>query len=103
MNKLDCTLLCSNGYVYDNDLLFNFVIEVDKNNNFILELCDKKVPLRKMYEYKTTTIKGNLFDDNREYINKYDNNLKNYIRQYIKHQSAFRYGVKKIKASCILQ
>ena len=73
MNKLNCTLLCSNGYIYDNDLLFNFVIEVDKNNNFILELCDKKVPLRKMYEYKTTTIKGNLFEDTREYINKNDN------------------------------
>ena len=40
--KLNCTLLVSNGLKYDKDLLFNFVIEIDKNNNFILELCDKK-------------------------------------------------------------
>ncbi len=67
MNDLHCTLLCSNGYKYDNKLLFNFVIDIDKNNNFILELCSKKVPLRKMYEYKTTIIKGNIFDDYKNY------------------------------------
>ena len=72
-DSMNCTLLCSNGYIYDNDLLFNFVIDIDSDNNFILELCDKKVPLREMYKYKTTIIKGNLFDDNYEYINKNDN------------------------------
>jgi len=73
--KLNCTLLVSNGLKYDKDLLFNFVIEIDKNNNFILELCDKKIPLRKMYNEKTTTIKGNIFEDYRDYsfINKRSN------------------------------
>ena len=66
-NKLNCTLLVSNGLVHDKDLLFNFVIELDKNNNFILELCDKKIPLRKMYNEKTTIIKGNIFEDYRDY------------------------------------
>lgn len=65
--KMNCTLLVSNGLVHDKDLLFNFVMEIDKNNNFILELCDKKIPLRKMYAEKTTTIKGNIFEDYRDY------------------------------------
>lgn len=72
-SNLNCTLLCSNGYKYDNNLLFNFVISIDSSNNFILELCDKKVPLRDMYKYKTTIIKGNIFEDKYEYINKFDN------------------------------
>ena len=71
---MNCTLLLSNGYKYDNNLLFNFVIDIDSNNNFILELCDKKIPLRDMYKNTTTIIKGNLFNNNYEYINK-DNNI----------------------------
>ena len=69
----DCTLLLSNGYEYDKDLLFNFVIEIDNDNNFILELCDKKIPLRDMYSNITTVIKGNLFNKKIEYINKDSN------------------------------
>lgn len=72
-NKLNCTLLCSNGYKYDDNLLFNFVISLDDNNDFILELCNQKVPLRKMYNYETTIIRGNIFDDKYEYINKNSN------------------------------
>lgn len=70
MHKLDCTLLCSNGHAYDNILKFNFVIDIDEKANFILELCDQKIPLRLMYQYKTTIIKGNLFQDKYEIINK---------------------------------
>ena len=74
MTNLNCSLICSNGYKYDNHLKFNFVIEVNSNDDFILELCDKKIPLRTMYNYKTTIIKGNLFDsENYEYINMGDN------------------------------
>lgn len=72
LNK-NCTLLLSNGYKYDDDLLFNFVIEIDNNNNFILELCDKKITLRDMYSNTTTIIKGNLFNKKFEYINKDSN------------------------------
>lgn len=69
----NCTLLLSNGYKYDDDLIFNFVIEIDNDNNFILELCDKKIPLRDMYSNITTIIKGNLFNKKFEYINKDSN------------------------------
>lgn len=69
----NCTLLLSNGYKYDDDLLFNFVIEIENDNSFILELCDKKIPLRDMYSNTTTIIKGNLFSDDYEYINKDSN------------------------------
>ena len=72
-NEMNCTLLCSNGYIHDNDLLFNFVIDIDSDNNFILELCDKKVPLREMYKCKTTIIKGNIFESKYTYINKEEN------------------------------
>ena len=65
--EMKCSLLVSNGLVHDKYLLFNFVIELDKNNNFILELCDKKIPLRKMYKEKTTIISGNIFEDYKDY------------------------------------
>ena len=61
--SIGCTLLCSNGYKYDKDLIFNFVIDIDSNNDYILELSSQKVPLREMYKNKTTIIKGNIFDD----------------------------------------
>lgn len=73
MNNLNCTIVCSNGLVYDENLKFNFVCELDNDNNFILEFCDKKVPLRNMYNYKTTVIKGNLYDTNYTYTNKFNN------------------------------
>lgn len=74
MKEMNCTLLCSNGYKDDEYLKFNFVIEIDDKYNFILEICSKKVPLREMYQYKTSIIKGNLFEDNKyNYINKDDN------------------------------
>ena len=76
MNKLDCKLLVSNGYSYDKNIKFNFVIDIKENNDFILEICSKKVPLRNMYDNNiTTTFTGNLFDDYKEYkiINKEDN------------------------------
>lgn len=83
MNKLNCTLLCSNGYNYDNDLLLNFVIEIKDDLSFILEICDKKIPLRDIYKYKTTIIKGNLLDKNYEYINKLENNYSKENIDYI--------------------
>jgi len=68
MNILDCKLLVSNGYMYDNNIKFNFVIDIKDNNDFILELCSKKIPLRNMYDNNCTTIiTGNLFDDYKDY------------------------------------
>ena len=68
MNILDCKLLVSNGYMYDNNIKFNFVIDIKENNDFILELCSKKIPLRNMYDNNCTTIiTGNLFDDYKDY------------------------------------
>lgn len=89
MNNLNCTLLCSNGHQYDEKLAFNFVLELDQDKNFILELCDKKIPLRMMYNEKTTIIKGNIFakNTNYSYLNKNDNkyNLEDikYLIDYI--------------------
>ncbi len=68
MNILDCKLLVSNGYMYDNNIKFNFVIDIKENNDFILELCSKKIPLRNMYDNNCTTIiTGNLFDDYKDF------------------------------------
>lgn len=95
LNK-NCTLLLSNGYKYDDDLLFNFVIEIDDDNNFILELCDKKIPLRDMYSNTTTIIKGNLFSDAYEYINRDSNkytkkDIKNIIDFVVKKNIKYHY------------
>ena len=75
MHKYECSLICSNGYKYDDELKFNFVIEIDQDYNFIIELSDKKVPLRQMYEFKTTVIKGNIFDSYKKFeqINQSEN------------------------------
>lgn len=85
MKKLNCTLLCSNGYKYDELLKFNFVIEISDNCDFILELCDKKVPLRDMYKYKTTVIQGNLLSNINlfDYTNKNDNVYEQQELEYI--------------------
>lgn len=75
MYKYECTLICSDGYKYDDELKFNFVIEINRDYNFIIELSDKKIPLRQMYRFKTTIIKGNIFDayKNFEQINQSEN------------------------------
>ena len=79
MNILDCKLLVSNGYMYDDNIKFNFVIDIKDNNDFIFELCSKKVPLRNMYDNNITTIiTGNLFDDYNDYtITNKDSNIYN--------------------------
>lgn len=87
MEELGCTLLCSNGHAYDDKLKFNFVIDISDNLDFILELCDKKIPLRFMYKYKTTIIKGNLLEQKYKFINKEDNRFSiediDYILKYL--------------------
>lgn len=62
-NQLGCTLLCSNGYLYDKNQICNFVIEIDDKQNFVLEWCNKKVAVREMYQYKTSILKGNIKED----------------------------------------
>ena len=96
MNKLNCTIVCSNGLIYDKNLKFNFVCELDNDNNFILELCDQKVPLRNMYNYKTTVIKGNLYDTNYTYTNKFDNkydekDIDNILLWILKNKGKYKY------------
>lgn len=61
--SMNCSILCANGYMYDNVQICNFVIKIDNKYNFILEFCNEKVSLREMYEYKTTILKGNIKDD----------------------------------------
>lgn len=61
-HKLNCSILCANGYLYNNLQICNFVIKVEENGNFILEFCTKKVSLRDMYEHETTILKGNIKD-----------------------------------------
>lgn len=61
-NKLNCSILCANGYLYDDIQICNFVIKIDNKANFILEFCTKEVSLREMYEYETTILKGNIKD-----------------------------------------
>ncbi len=97
MQQLKCTLLCSDGYAYDAILKFNFVIEIDSNHNFILELCDKKVPLREMYQYKTTVIRGNVFEKHYTYLNteenKYqDDEIDQIIDYVVHHQCQYSEG-----------
>lgn len=75
--EMKCSILCANGYLYDDIQICNFVIKIDTKANFILEYSTKKIPLREMYEYKTTIIKGNLKDslDDMEWIRKKENIL----------------------------
>lgn len=73
--KLGCTMVCSNGHQYDDIQMCNFVFQVDTDFSFTLEWSTKKVPLRNMYEYKTSCLKGNIGEDLKEmvWINKADN------------------------------
>ena len=63
MNNLNCSLVCANGYLYDDVQICNFVIKIDGHGDFILEFSTKKVSLREMYEYETSIIKGNISDN----------------------------------------
>ncbi len=98
MNQLNCSIIVSDGYKYDSYIKFNFVVEIDNKNNFILELCDKKIPLRNMYEYKTTIIKGNIFSNYKtfKFINELDNkyseeDIVNIIRFIFKNNLKYNY------------
>ena len=77
--KLNCSILCANGYLYDEIQICNFVIKIDNKANFILEFSTKKVSLREMYEYETTIIKGNIKDSlkDMEWIRKNANTISN--------------------------
>lgn len=57
-----CSMLCSNGLRYDDVMLFNFVGKLLDQNRFEIEFSTKKVPLRKMYQYSTRVVRGNLVD-----------------------------------------
>lgn len=98
MHKYDCTLLCSDGYKYDDELKFNFVAELDQDFNFLIELSDQKVPLRQMYNFKTTIIKGNIFHSYKEFqiINKTHNqyteeDIMNIIEWFIDKNFKYHY------------
>lgn len=82
-HKMNASLLLSNGRSFDKYLLFNFVIEIDNDYNFILEICNRQVPLREMYQYKTTIIKGNLMTNKYEIINKENNTIDDSDIKYI--------------------
>ncbi len=73
----NCTLLCSNGYQYDDIQVCNFVMQINSNRDFILEWSTKEVALREMYEYPTTILKGNIMDDikDMEWTNKKENKI----------------------------
>lgn len=60
--EMECSMLCSNGLQYDKIMLFNFV-GIICGNSFEIEFCTRPVPLRKMYEYPTTVVRGSLNDD----------------------------------------
>lgn len=64
--SLNCSILCANGYMFDDVQICNFVIKIDIKGNFILEFCTKEVSLREMYEYETTILKGNIKDSLKE-------------------------------------
>ena len=65
--RMKCSLLCSNGLRYDDVMLFNFVGRLLKNNQFEIEFSTRKVPLRKMYQYPTRVVCGNLADRYKDY------------------------------------
>lgn len=78
-NKLNCSLLCSDGYLYDSDQICNFVIKIDDNQDFVLEWCNEKVAVREMYQYKTSILKGNIKEDlkDMQWISKNENEIDN--------------------------
>lgn len=85
-NNLNCTLLCSNGYFYDDIQICNFVIKIEDNYDFILEWSNKKVSVREMYQYKTSILKGNIKDNLKEmeWISRNSNDIdEKYIEKII--------------------
>ncbi len=75
--SLDCTMLVSNGHQYDAIERCNFVMRIESDSSFLLEYGTTKVPLRNMYEYPTSIIRGTLSDEvkNMDWINKEKNDL----------------------------
>lgn len=64
---LHCTLLASNGHQYDPIQICNFVGILLEEDSFLLEISTKPVPLRNMYEWDTTTIRGSFLEPPRTY------------------------------------
>lgn len=60
--EMGCMMLCSDGHKYDDIQLCNFVISLNEQQDFLLEWSTKKVPLRNMYQFSTSTLKGNMKD-----------------------------------------
>lgn len=61
--QLNCTLLVSNGHQYDEIQICNFVGKMAAGDRFFIELSTKKVPLRRMYDGKTTVVEGSFLDN----------------------------------------
>lgn len=75
--KLNCTMICANGHMYDNIQICNFVIKINEQYDFMLEWSTEKVPLRDMYQYKTSILQGNIKDliKDMQWENKLDNKI----------------------------
>ena len=58
---MKCAMLVSDGIVYENNQVLNFVFCKQSDGRFLLEYRIGKEPLRNMYEKDTTVIIGNIF------------------------------------------
>lgn len=58
---LHCAMIVSDGIKYENNQVLNFVFCKKPNGDFIIEYHIGSEPLRQMYNYPTTVIKGNLY------------------------------------------
>jgi len=77
--KEKCEMLVSNGYLYDEIQICNFVIKIDRHHDFVLEWSTEETSLREMYNYPTSVLKGNINDSlkDMEWINKDFNQIDN--------------------------
>ena len=64
---MKCAMLVSDGIVYENNQVLNFVFCKETDGRFILEYRIGKEPLRHMYNKGVTTIIGNLFQDKKDW------------------------------------
>ena len=64
---LKCAMLVSDGIVYEDNQVLNFVFCKETDGRFIMEYRIGKEPLRHMYREGVTTIIGNLYQDKKDW------------------------------------
>ena len=66
-NYMECAMLVSDGIVYEDNQVLNFVFYREPGGKFILEYRFGKETQRQMYDKGVTTIIGNLYQEKKDW------------------------------------